>query len=467
MNDAKLIINQLVSATGGSDVSNVVQQVFIGDYERLRDAYIHPWPVFERVNLDHFVGREWLLAEVDDFLDNHDRGYFVLEAEAGLGKTAFLAWLVKERGYIHHFVELAPGLDGVGRGLKNLAAQLVVVYKLEDYETQGVLPGAATRPDFLSNLLRQVSEKRQNGERIVLVVDALDESSSLYYQNVMGLPEILPKGVYIVVSQRPVSVSLFTDRTTTPRKLLSLMPMQAENQNDIMHFLEDVANRSPINQSLPKMGYTSDQFVGTLLKKSEGVWIYLHFVIHDIEQDEQILFDLNRLPDGLTQYYLLNWRKWRYQDEEKWYEIYLPLLATLAVTQEVISSNRLIDWTGIEVPESYLSRLLNELWRPFLSVETKGQERLYRFIHVSLKDFFEGKVSLKFAEAETHFLEEIFRATWSAHNHVANRYLNAWGGLEDALPGLLEPPIRNLDDGYGLRHVAFHLDKANREFHLP
>lgn len=96
------------SVVVGRDVINSIintgdhNQFFIGDYERLRDAYIEPWPVFERVNLSHFVGREWLLAEVDAFLRDHDRGYFILEAEAGLGKTAFLAWLVRQRGYIHH-----------------------------------------------------------------------------------------------------------------------------------------------------------------------------------------------------------------------------------------------------------------------------------------------------------------------------------------------------------------------------
>jgi hypothetical protein len=162
-------IVQLVKAEGGSTIQNVVQQVFVGDYERLRDAYIHPWPVFERVNLDRFVGREWLLAEVDAFLCDHDRGYFILEAEAGLGKTTFLAWLVRERGYIHHFTELAPGLDGVGRGLKSLAAQLVLAYQLGAYEAEGVLPGAAARPDYLYNLLKEVADQRRDGEKIVLV----------------------------------------------------------------------------------------------------------------------------------------------------------------------------------------------------------------------------------------------------------------------------------------------------------
>jgi len=32
--------------------------------------------------------------------------YFVLEADAGLGKTTFCAWLARNRGYPHHFVRI-------------------------------------------------------------------------------------------------------------------------------------------------------------------------------------------------------------------------------------------------------------------------------------------------------------------------------------------------------------------------
>ena len=130
---------QSIFATGDHN------QFFVGDYQRLADAYLHPWPVFERVQLHRFTGRGWLTSRVDDFLTCHDRGVFVLEAEAGLGKTAFLAHLARQRGYIHHFVELARGLDGVAPGLKSLAAQLVRAWVLDPHTTETVLPGSAAQ----------------------------------------------------------------------------------------------------------------------------------------------------------------------------------------------------------------------------------------------------------------------------------------------------------------------------------
>jgi hypothetical protein len=81
------------------------------------------------VELDRFTGRGWLVRQLDDALARlPDGGYIWLEAEAGVGKTAFSAWLVRERGYPYHFAVLGTA---VSVGLLNLAGQLVRRYGLE------------------------------------------------------------------------------------------------------------------------------------------------------------------------------------------------------------------------------------------------------------------------------------------------------------------------------------------------
>ena len=180
-------------------------QIFDEDYTKLRESFISPWPVFERVKIDRFTGRDWLEKQLDGFFGKHDRGVFVLEAEAGLGKTAFLAHLVQDRQYVHHFSELARGQEGIAAGLRNLAAQVIRVWELNPYAVDGVLPGSAGRTDFLQGLLKEAADRRdqiQPGEPIILVVDALDEAGTPAGQNVLWLPRILPRGVYLVVSQR-------------------------------------------------------------------------------------------------------------------------------------------------------------------------------------------------------------------------------------------------------------------------
>lgn len=450
-------IVQLVKAESGSTVQNVVQQVFVGDYERLRDAYIHPWPVFERVDLDHLAGREWLLAEVDAFLRDHDRGYFILEAEAGLGKTTFLAWLVRKRGYIHHFVELASGLEGMGRGLKNLASQLILKHHLSPYEALGVLPGIAARSDFLYSLLKQAADQRQNGEKIVLVVDALDEAGTLPSQNALGLPQVLPEGVYVIASQRPVR-TLYPDTATVPYCVFTLSADSNENQADMYRFLEDVISWPGIADAMQQSNCTPEQFSKALLEKCQGVWIYLHFVVHEIESGQRGPLDLNTLPNGIVQYYAQHWRCWRDRDETKWYEIWLPLLTTLAAAQEPVTADLLVNLAGVKLSTLQVCLLLNELWRPFLAAIGEGTAAHYRFYHTTLVEFFDGRLDRAILQgADRALTDELVQATRDAHSRIADRYLADWGGLEGGLPELIGATPRDDNGSYGLRHIAAHL----------
>jgi hypothetical protein len=50
-----------------------------------------------------FVGRDWLFAAIGDFLTDKESGYFVIQGEPGVGKTAALAEFVKRTGCLTHF----------------------------------------------------------------------------------------------------------------------------------------------------------------------------------------------------------------------------------------------------------------------------------------------------------------------------------------------------------------------------
>ncbi|MFZ4656662.1 MAG: effector-associated domain EAD1-containing protein [Caldilineaceae bacterium] len=443
-------------------------QVFVGGYERLQDAYINPQSVFDRVDLAHFTGREWLLAKVDAFLQNHDRGYFILEANAGLGKTAFMAWLVKQRKYIHHFCELTPGLEGMAHALKSLAAQLARAYELQP---DGVLPSAATRPDFLYNLLVQAAQCRHPGEKIVIVVDALDEAGAPGNQNVLCLPTGLPEGVFFVVSQRPATTMLTIKDAKTPRHDCRLTAESAENQADMRRFLQSAAVLPEINQAFQasEHQYTAAEFITTLLAKCRGSWIYLYFVLQEIRRGERSPLNLAALPDGMAHYYAQYWQRWRLQTRDnesainpKWYRIYRPLLAMLAAAQDAITLEQLLAWTKINEPIDLVRWYFEEQWRSFLIVTERERKRHYRLYHATLREFFEGRIEQEDRSAQLSIVKEVAEATRTAHSSLVDRYLDAWGGLEDGLPGLQVHEQRDLDDCYGLRHLTVHLEAAGR-----
>jgi hypothetical protein len=430
-----------------------------GDYVLLQSVELSPDSVYTRVALDRFVGREWLEQRVNTFLAAHDRGVFILEAGAGLGKTSFLAHLARARGWCQHFVETAPGVSGVETGLLNLAAQLVRQWELAPYFEAKSLPGRAGRPGFLTTLLSSAATKRdatQPGKPIVLVVDALDESFAPEGQNVLGLPRTLPNGVYLIVSQRPVRVTLNVGGITP--EVIRLEADAANNRDDMVRFLSAAAQRPAIAAVLQRCAVTPAEFAEALAQRCRGVWIYLQYVITEIEAGNRDPLVLEELPKGVWQYYAEFWQRWRARPD--WTTVHLPLIVSLAAAQEDVSLAQLVDFSG-GLNASTVRELLEGPWRPFITVvpptAPDGVAR-YRCYHASLREFLDGRVETQgFTSEHKIVAQELAEATRAAHTRIARRFLDTWGGLPAGLPALQAGKPSLTPDDYGLRHLVAHL----------
>jgi hypothetical protein len=104
-----------------------------------------PRVVYAAVSMDAFTGRAWLAGQVDGFAAANRCGYVFVEAEAGLGKTTFAAWLVSTRGYVSHFSRYRDGRLVRG-ALQNLSAQLITGFGLDELAPGGMLPEWAQTP---------------------------------------------------------------------------------------------------------------------------------------------------------------------------------------------------------------------------------------------------------------------------------------------------------------------------------
>ena len=427
---------------------------------RLRDAYLSPTSVFERVDIDQFVGREWLVAEIERFVAEHDRGYFVIEANAGLGKTAFLAHYVQQRSCVYHFSELAPGPDGIVASLRSLAAQLVGAWQLRPEDVDPLLHAGPQRADFLHELLIKTAAQRDRLKPqapIVIVVDALDEAGTPTGQNVLGLPRTLPPNVYFIVSQRPIKIRLNVD---APRQVFSIDARGEGNRRDQQRFLEQAL------ASLTRdRGEEVSVFVEQLLAKSDGNWVYLHYIVSDILRGSRSLDELEKLPQGVWQFYAQFWEAWRDVHRDEWLQEHLPLLTNLAAIRPESASCELLT-TFTRTKPTRIRELLEEHWRPFVVV-TRANPIRYRLYHASLREFLEGQVTLDgLTSQESSFALSLAAETQLAHSRIADRYLSAWGGLENKLNRLSDPAARDLDERYGLRNVIHHLQRAGRQGEL-
>ena len=244
MNDSPISATDR-SIVGGRDVIHSIlvtgdhNNFFTGDYVSLREAYKEPWEIYDRLKGENLISRQWLLNDIDTFISKNDRGYLILEAEAGMGKTTFLAWLAREYGYIHHFVGSAPNTEKTTACLLNLGAQLVLACQLHHNALLDMiaLPDPAKRPYLFSKLLKQASGLLSVGEKITIVIDALDKAHIEEGMNVLGLPDTLPPGVYFIVSTRPVRLRLSPE---APQQWLHLRPDQKDNLADLQQYLQNL-----------------------------------------------------------------------------------------------------------------------------------------------------------------------------------------------------------------------------------
>ncbi|MGW0588449.1 hypothetical protein [Streptosporangium sp. NPDC002607] len=451
-------------AIGGDAINSLLvtgdgNTFFIGRYERLIDAYLSPGALYQE--LDTFTGREWLVAAIDRHIGGHDRGYLIVEADAGMGKSTFLAWLARTRGYAHHFVRLMPDPQDVAVAVRNLSSQLITAWDLETLAVGGVLPPSAGRPDFMRDLLFEVAARRDElrpGEPIVLVVDGLNETTPVVGQNPLGLPASLPAGVYVVASQRPVLVPL---RLDVPRVVITIEAEGEGNMRDVQDYLERMARSAELAPRLQAAGVSVEVFIDTLLAKSGGVWIYLHYVLAEIARGQRSPADVALLPTGLWHYYAQFWHEWQGRHQERWSRFDLPVLAMLAAIAEPLPARLLADLTGTSADE--VEGLLEDDWRPFVQVEEGEEENRYRTFHDSLREFLHGNVDPgQLTAAERLSANRLARSTRSAHSRLADRYLNEWGGISAGMPVLREGASAQLDEGYGLRHLVEHLNLAGR-----
>ena len=205
-------------------------------------------------------------------------------------------------------------------------------------------------------------------------------------------------------------------------------------------FLEAAADwpgtRKAREESRPPV--SKESFVATLFDRSQGVWIYLKYVLDEIEAGRRSPLRLDELPQGLWQYYARFWKEWKERQQAAWETLHLPLLSTLAAAQESLTLEDLISLAGVDTAPPVLPRLRKVFsveWSPYLATSPAGpgprSPRSYRFYHASLREFFAGSIDRRgLLHAEEVFIDELADATRQAHARISDIFIHRWGGLD-------------------------------------
>ena len=378
--------------------------------------------------------------------------------DAGVGKSALALWLATNRKYACHFTS-SPGGRDPSVASRNIAAQLIIMFNLMDFAPGGTLPVGAGDSNWLYKVIAAAAHHQESaapGLPVVIVVDGLDEADSGSSGTPLGLPVTLPKGIFIVATLRTgTPLRWLREEQTATFRIIS---NGDNNLNDMNRYLQAAVKEPEIRAAVDSNGITTEWLIEKLLDRCGGVWIYLHYILQEIRSAKRKPTFLDQLPRALSGYYTENINALR-ADPQLWDTFYLKMLAVLAVAQEPLTPVMVRSLANISNPTSEIRRFLTETWRPFCVTVADGKYRLY---HESLRDYLSGMIALGIdsaAEYITNDRLELGQASQDAHRQIANRYLSAWGSLDDGLPTLMrDVTAASLDDSYGLRHLPLHME---------
>lgn len=352
-------------------------------------SYIISFDSFIHDRTRGFVGREFAFEAVDGFLSNPAMlsGYFFIRSDPGVGKSAFLAQLVKKRDLpIHHFNIALQSINTPRQFMGNICARLIAQFNLSytefprDFEKSGT---------FLNKLLYEASAKLKLDERLIIVIDALDEVGPMDVSpaNPLCLPHALPDKVYFVVTARRKESLLLSVSNIVEWELGN---KSEENQRDIRTFVKAQAASEGIKTWTKQRKLTQEQFIQIMLEKSEGNFMYLHHVLPAIAGGWLAGFAVADLPHGLRAYYHKHWEQMRDHDPNKFERIYQPVVCILGAAQEAVSADQVAEWTKLE---SRQVRQVFKEWITFLhqEISTDSEER-HRIYHTAFRDFLQEEV---------------------------------------------------------------------------
>lgn len=257
-----------------------------------------------------------------------------------------------------------------------------------------VLPPEATQDTgFLNQLLNEVSDRLKPDAREIIIVDGLDEVDNHGLPpgaNTLLLPLILPRGIYIVITTRRTPLQL---RIECEQQILDIEQDSAGNIADVRTYLEQAMSHAGIQHYIAKQGITDRQFVSLLVAKSQGNFMYLRYVLPEIEHGAYTGLNIEALPLGLRNYYEDHWQRMRGRDKEAWFQYKLPIVMALTAVKKPISIDLIADFSGVQ-QRSRIHDVLQE-WQQFLyevqqSLNGKLQ-KCFRIYHASFHDFIADK----------------------------------------------------------------------------
>lgn len=299
------------------------------------------------------VGRQWIFDAIEKWrLTEPSQRVFKLIGLPGTGKSAIaahLAHFAKLRVVAYHFCEQSqPETRSPRAFVQNLAFMLAA--RLPAYRTllRAQLdlldsPLHEQSADYLMTQLivdplRSQIDGGQSDDRLLIVIDGLDEGDISITQLLGRQLPNLPTWLGVVVTGRP-SVSAYLDEFPS----FDLNIAAENNLNDLREFLSTWAQQNPALTSNTQQH---------LFECASGQILFLVMARRAVEEGRMDIADLPKLPPGLGGFYQ-NWFEQAFGhkpgENPVWNELVYPFLEILCASPmplPVHIARNICDWHG-------------------------------------------------------------------------------------------------------------------------
>jgi phage-related protein len=281
--------------------------------------------------LERFVGREEELAALEERIAGQRErgGYVPIVGDAGQGKSSIIAKLIEKQGRddtAYHFV---PSRANIGSEYQILLLRSLMARLLLKYDLPARYIAGESYPilcDYFVRLLKEISEQQAQE---TVYIDGLDQLSvdKATGPDLSFLPDPLPPGIVIVVGTRPNEALRQLQRLASAREPYSL-PGLSRGDFDLLLRRHDVTTLTSALKNL-------------LVEKLGHSPLYLGLVAEELVKQPELQSEaaIARIASNPENIFGLTFS--RLQQVSGWLEIIRPLVGTLLVAQEPLSSSQI------------------------------------------------------------------------------------------------------------------------------
>jgi hypothetical protein len=344
-----------------------------------------------------FVGRDWVLSRIEDWLPS-ERHCFLIEAEPGSGKTAFVAEMVRRndggRVLAYHFCNaLKPDTVSARKFVRFIAAMLcgTVSAYAERLRRSEELVGALKSNDptamLSQGILAALHAIPMTGTYYILV-DALDEAvAGADSGEALTIVQLLARAI----GEFPPWLKLIATTRRDDRVLPLFQDADrcfiggavAAQQEDLRNYIGQRFSELSLGAQIGLDERAQDRAVAMIADRAAGNFQYADTVISELRSGELHLDELDHLPKELGNLY------YRFADKRfpkpADFRVARNVLGGLLAAREPLTRDQLQAITRLGRDE--LVAVLDAL-SCFLTWDLgAGEDRVYRMAHKSISDW--------------------------------------------------------------------------------